>query len=74
MIGEWNNGTGRRKSSVARVFLKKGTGQIKVNGKEILSTSDLLLRVPPPKLACVRTRKSSKFFIKAENLESDPKS
>ncbi len=22
MIGEWNNGTGRRKSSVARVFLK----------------------------------------------------
>jgi small subunit ribosomal protein S9 len=24
MIGEWNNGTGRRKSSVARVFLKKG--------------------------------------------------
>ena len=35
MIGEWNNGTGRRKSSVARVFLKKGTGQIKVNGKDI---------------------------------------
>ncbi|HEX5285519.1 MAG TPA: 30S ribosomal protein S9, partial [Polaromonas sp.] len=27
MIGEWNNGTGRRKSSVARVFLKKGTGK-----------------------------------------------
>jgi len=27
MIGEWNNGTGRRKSSVARVFLKKGSGQ-----------------------------------------------
>ncbi|NJM43288.1 MAG: 30S ribosomal protein S9, partial [Brachymonas sp.] len=26
MIGEWNNGTGRRKSSVARVFLKKGSG------------------------------------------------
>jgi large subunit ribosomal protein L13 len=35
MIGEWNNGTGRRKSSVARVFLKKGSGQIKVNGKDI---------------------------------------
>lgn len=35
MIGEWNNGTGRRKSSVARVFLKKGTGQIKINGKDI---------------------------------------
>ena len=35
MIGEWTNGTGRRKSSVARVFLKKGTGQIKINGKDI---------------------------------------
>ena len=35
MIGEWNNGTGRRKSSVARVFLKRGTGQIVVNGKDI---------------------------------------
>ncbi len=37
MIGEWNNGTGRRKSSVARVFLKKGTGKITVNGKDIQS-------------------------------------
>ena len=27
--------TGRRKSSVARVFLKKGKGEIKVNGKDI---------------------------------------
>jgi small subunit ribosomal protein S9 len=35
MIGEWNNGTGRRKSSVARVFLKKGSGKIVVNGKEV---------------------------------------
>ena len=35
MIGEWNNGTGRRKSSVARVFLKKGTGKITVNDKDI---------------------------------------
>jgi len=35
MIGEWNNGTGRRKSSVARVFLKKGSGNITVNGKDI---------------------------------------
>jgi small subunit ribosomal protein S9 len=35
MIGEWNNGTGRRKSSVARVFLKKGSGQIVINGKDI---------------------------------------
>ena len=35
MIGEWNNGTGRRKTSVARVFLKKGSGKITVNGKAI---------------------------------------
>lgn len=37
MIGNWNYGTGRRKSSVARVFIKKGTGQIIVNGKPIES-------------------------------------
>ncbi|MFO1326996.1 MAG: 30S ribosomal protein S9 [Rubrivivax sp.] len=35
MIGQWNYGTGRRKSSVARVFIKKGTGQIVINGKPI---------------------------------------
>ena len=33
MIGNWNYGTGRRKSSVARVFIKRGEGQITVNGK-----------------------------------------
>ena len=33
MIGIWNYGTGRRKSSVARVFMKRGTGLIVVNGK-----------------------------------------
>jgi len=35
MIGNWNYGTGRRKSSVARVFMKKGDGQITVNGKTL---------------------------------------
>ncbi|MBL8331277.1 MAG: 30S ribosomal protein S9 [Rubrivivax sp.] len=35
MIGQWNNGTGRRKSSVARVFIKRGTGVIMVNGKPL---------------------------------------
>ena len=35
MIGDWNNGTGRRKSSVARVFLKRGSGRITVNDKPI---------------------------------------
>ncbi|MGB6054656.1 MAG: 30S ribosomal protein S9 [Burkholderiaceae bacterium] len=33
MIGNYNYGTGRRKSAVARVFLKSGSGQIVVNGK-----------------------------------------
>ena len=35
MIGNWNYGTGRRKSSVARVFIKKGSGQIVVNGRPV---------------------------------------
>ncbi|MDP2828995.1 MAG: 30S ribosomal protein S9 [Sulfuricellaceae bacterium] len=35
MIGNYNYGTGRRKSSVARVFMKSGTGKIVVNEKPI---------------------------------------
>ncbi|OZI27476.1 30S ribosomal protein S9 [Bordetella genomosp. 7] len=35
MIGNWNYGTGRRKTSVARVFIKKGSGKIIVNGKPV---------------------------------------
>jgi small subunit ribosomal protein S9 len=35
MIGNYNYGTGRRKSSVARVFLKSGSGNIVVNGKPV---------------------------------------
>ncbi len=35
MIGNYNYGTGRRKTSVARVFIKKGTGKIVVNGKPV---------------------------------------
>ena len=51
MIGEWNNGTGRRKSSVARVFLKKGSGKITINGKDIgaffgRQTSIMIARQP----------------------------
>jgi small subunit ribosomal protein S9 len=33
MIGNYNYGTGRRKSAVARVFIKTGSGKITVNGK-----------------------------------------
>ena len=51
MIGEWNNGTGRRESSVARVFLKKGSGKITVNGKDIADyfgrqTSIMIVKQP----------------------------
>ncbi len=35
MIGNYYYGTGRRKSSVARVFLKTGSGRILVNGKPL---------------------------------------
>ena len=51
MIGEWNNGTGRRKSSVARVFIKKGTGKITINDRDIQvffgrETSIMICRQP----------------------------
>ena len=35
MIGEYNYGTGRRKTSVARVFIRRGTGKITVNGRDL---------------------------------------
>lgn len=35
MIGNYNYGTGRRKSSVARVFIKRGTGRIVINGRDL---------------------------------------
>ena len=51
MIGKYNYGTGRRKSSVARVFLKSGKGNIIVNdtpADEYFSrvTSRMVLRQP----------------------------
>ena len=35
MIGNYSYGTGRRKSSVARVFIKRGTGKIVINGRDL---------------------------------------
>lgn len=35
MVGDYYYGTGRRKSAVARVFLKPGKGQFMVNGKPV---------------------------------------
>lgn len=34
-VNEYNYGTGRRKTAVARVFIKPGTGKITVNGKPV---------------------------------------
>lgn len=51
MIGNWNYGTGRRKSAVARVFIKSGKGNIVVNDKPIeqyfsRETSLMIVRQP----------------------------
>lgn len=51
MIGNWNYGTGRRKSAVARVFIKSGKGNIIVNDKPIeeyfsRETSLMIVRQP----------------------------
>ena len=51
MIGNWNYGTGRRKSSVARVFMKRGEGLIMVNGKSVTDyfgrqTSIMIVKQP----------------------------
>jgi small subunit ribosomal protein S9 len=35
MIGDYYYGTGRRKTSVARVFIKRGTGKVIVNGRPL---------------------------------------
>ena len=46
-----NYGTGRRKSSIARVFLRKGTGVINVNGRPLdeffgRETARMIVRQP----------------------------
>lgn len=35
MVGDYYYGTGRRKTSVARVFLRRGTGKMIVNGRTL---------------------------------------
>ncbi|WP_293763109.1 30S ribosomal protein S9 [uncultured Aquitalea sp.] len=60
MNGKYYYGTGRRKSSVARVFMQKGSGQIVVNGKPVdeyfsRETGRMVIRQP---------------LVLTENLES----
>jgi len=63
MIGNYNYGTGRRKSSVARVFLKAGSGKIVVNDKPLdeyfsRETGRMIVRQP-----LVLTENLNKFDI-----------
>jgi small subunit ribosomal protein S9 len=64
MAIQQNYGTGRRKSSAARVFLRKGNGTITVNGKPLdeffgRETSSMIVRQP-----LQLTEMADKFDIK----------
>jgi small subunit ribosomal protein S9 len=64
MAIQQNYGTGRRKSSAARVFLRKGNGEIIVNGKPLdeffgRKTSSMIVRQP-----LELTEMNDKFDIK----------
>jgi len=68
MIGAYNYGTGRRKSAVARVFIKRGRGDFIVNGKPVdeyfgRETGRMIVRQP-----LVLTENVSAFDIKV-NVE-----
>ena len=63
-IGNWNYGTGRRKSSVARVFIKKGTGQIIVNGKPVEQYFGRQTSIMVVKQPLVLTNNAETFDIK----------
>jgi len=63
MIGNYNYGTGRRKSAVARVFIKRGTGKFVVNDKPVdqfftRETGKMIVRQP-----LVLTNNESTFDI-----------
>ncbi|NUR22899.1 30S ribosomal protein S9, partial [Frateuria sp.] len=64
MAIQQNYGTGRRKTSAARVFLRKGSGAIEVNGKPLdqffgRETSRMIVRQP-----LELTQSAEKFDIK----------
>ena len=64
MIGNWNYGTGRRKSSVARVFIKKGTGQITINGRPLEQYFGRQTSIMVVKQPLVLTNNGETFDIK----------
>ncbi len=58
MVGKYHYGTGRRKSSVARVFMKAGKGNIVVNDKPLDSyfsreTGRMIVRQPLELIALI---------------------
>ena len=68
MIGSWYYGTGRRKSSIARVFLKPGKGSFVVNEKPVdeyfsRETGRMIVRQP-----LVLTDHQTAFDIKVNVL------
>jgi small subunit ribosomal protein S9 len=67
MIGEWNNGTGRRKSSVARVFLKKGSGKITINGKDIAEYFGRQTSIMISKQPLVLTQNAEAFDVQVKS-------
>ena len=73
MIGDWNNGTGRRKSSVARVFLKKGSGHIKINGKDIAEYFGRQTSIMITKQPLLLTQHGESFDIQI-NVQGDGES
>ena len=64
MIGDWNYGTGRRKSSVARVFMKKGSGNITVNGLALNEYFGRQTSIMVVKQPLVLTQNEALFDIK----------
>ena len=64
MNGKYYYGTGRRKSSVARVFLTKGTGQIIVNGRPVTNSSHVKPAAWVVRQPLVLTENAESFDIK----------
>jgi small subunit ribosomal protein S9 len=67
-MAEYYYGTGRRKNAIAKVWLKEGTGQIKVNGRtmhEYLSRPTLEMHAAAP---LVVTNMSERFDVMVKCL------
>ena len=59
-------GTGRRKSSIARVYVTEGSGKIVVNGKDVNEYMPYATLVMDLKQPLVLTNTENKYDVKAE--------